>query len=284
MAARPRTLSLSMTPVAVGTALAWSAERKVHWLAIGAAVLASVLIQLGTNLHNDAADSKRGGDRSDRIGPPRATASRLLDAGIVNRVALASFAMATLTGVYLIYVGGWPIFVLGILSIASGWGYTGGPCPVAYTPLGELFVVAFFGVGAVGGTYWLCTGHITSGAVLAGLAVGSLTGAVLLVNNHRDAEADARVGRKTLAIMAGPDLTIWIYAGLMLLPFAFLPLIVSGSFRGSVLPAVIALPLAAVLIYRFAREPQGPIFNRILVETVQLQFWFSLLLSLGLAL
>src|SRR5258708_40274038 len=242
MAARPRTLSLSMMPVVVGTAVAWSAERKIHWLAIGAALVASVFIQLGTNLHNDAVDSERGGDRSDRIGPPRATASGLLDAAIVNRVALASFAVAALLGLYLVHVGGWPIFLLGILSIASGWGYTGGPYPVAYTPLGELFVVAFFGVGAVGGTYLLCTGHMSSAAVSAGLAVGSLTAAVLLVNNHRDAEADARAGRKTLAIAAGPAVTMWIYAGLILLPFALLPLIARVSPRAYVWPAVITLP------------------------------------------
>src|SRR5260370_22685686 len=186
MAARPRTLSLSLTPVVVGAAIAWSAERKVHWLAIGAALVASVFIQLGPNLQNDAADSERGGGGSDGMGPPRATASGLLDAAIVNRVALASFAVAALMGLYLVHVGGWPIFLLGILSIASGWGYTGGPCPVAYTPFGELFVVAFFGVGAVGGTYLLWTGHMSSAAVSAGLAVGSLTAAVLLVNNPRD--------------------------------------------------------------------------------------------------
>jgi 1,4-dihydroxy-2-naphthoate octaprenyltransferase len=284
MAARPRTLSLSMTPVVVGVAVAWSAERKVHWLAIGAALMGSVFIQLGTNLHNDAADSVRGGDGHDRIGPPRATASGLLNAAIVNRVALASFAIAAVMGLYLVHVGGWPILLLGLLSIASGWGYTGGPCPVAYTPLGELFVIAFFGVGAVGGTYLLCTGHLSLAAVSAGLAVGSLTAAVLLVNNYRDAEADARVGRRTLAIAAGPEVTMWIYAGLMLLPFALLPLISRASPRGYVWPAVMTFPLAAALIYRFTHEPRGPIFNRVLVQTVQLQFLFSLLLSLGLAL
>ena len=104
-------------------------------------------------------------------------------------------AVAALLGAYLIWVGGWPIFLLGVLSILSGWAYTGGPLPIAYTPLGELFVVAFFGLGAVCGTYWLCTETIAPAAIEAGLAVGCLTGAVLLVNNHRDAEADARVGR-----------------------------------------------------------------------------------------
>jgi 1,4-dihydroxy-2-naphthoate octaprenyltransferase len=284
VAARPRTLSLSMTPVAVGTAVAWAGERKVQWLAVAAALIASALIQLGTNLHNDAADAERGGDGPDRIGPLRATASGLLSAVNVCRGAIASFAIAAIMGLYLIHVGGWPILLLGILSIASGWGYTGGPYPIAYTPFGEVFVVAFFGVVAVSGTYLLCTGHATLAAVIAGLAVGSLTAAVLLVNNYRDVEEDARVGRRTLPIAVGPHLTVWIYAGLMLLPFALLPAIAHLLARGYIWPAVIALPFAIALINLFAHKSPGPIFNRILAQTVKLQLLFSGLLSLGLAL
>lgn len=284
LAARPRTLSLSMTPVAVGAAVAWAEGSQVHWLAVAAAFVASAFIQIGTNLHNDAADAERGGDGPGRIGPPRATASGLLSAMNVHLGALASFAMAALMGVYLIYVGGWPILLLGILSIASGWGYTGGPYPIAYTPLGEAFVVAFFGVVAVAGTHLLCTGHTTPAAVIAGVAVGSLTGAVLLVNNYRDVEDDARVGRRTLPIVVGPYLSIWFYALMMLFPFALLPIIGELLPRGYVWPAVVALPLAAAVIYRFAREPRGPVFNRILVQTVQVQLLFSVLLSAGLAL
>ena len=284
MAARPRTLTLSITPVVVGTALAWAAERKVHWLAVLAALVGSAFIQIGTNLHNDAADFKRGGDGPERIGPPRVTASGLLSATTVNRGAMICFAIAALMGIYLVFVGGWPILLLGILSIASGWGYTAGPFPIAYTPLGELFVVAFFGVAAVGGTYFLCTGEISLPALAAGVAVGSLTGGVLLVNNHRDVVSDARVGRRTLPIVVGPTLTIAVYIGLMLLPFALLPLIDGALPNGQVWPALIALPLVFVLIYRFAREPRGPVFNRILVQTVQAQLAFSLLLSLGLVL
>jgi 1,4-dihydroxy-2-naphthoate octaprenyltransferase len=284
MAARPRTLTLSITPVAVGTALAWAVERNIHWLAVLAALVGSIFIQLGTNLHNDAADFERGSDGPDRIGPPRVTASGLLTAAAVNRGAMVCFAIAALMGVYLVFVGGWPILVLGVLSIASGWGYTGGPLPIAYTPLGELFVVAFFGVGAVGGTYFLCTGDITAPALEAGLAIGSLTGAVLLVNNHRDLESDARVGRRTLPIIVGPTATTAIYAGLMLLPFALLPLIGRALPHGRAWPALIALPLALAMTYHFARVPRGPVFNRILVQTVQVQLAFSLLLSLGLVL
>jgi 1,4-dihydroxy-2-naphthoate octaprenyltransferase len=284
MAARPRTLSLSMTPVVVGAALAWAVDRRIHWLVLLAALLGSICIQLGTNLHNDAVDSERGGDGPDRVGPPRVTASGLLSGRNVKRGAAVCFALAALMGLYLVAVGGWPIFLLGVLSIVSGWAYTGGPLPVAYTPLGELFVIAFFGVGAVGGTYWLCAGHLATAALAAGLALGLLTGAVLLVNNFRDVEADARVGRHTLAIVAGPQGTAWIYAGLMLLPFALLPLIGRALPHGQVWPALITLPLTLALIYRFMREPPGRGFNRILIWTVQVQCLFGLLLSIGLLL
>jgi 1,4-dihydroxy-2-naphthoate polyprenyltransferase len=282
MAARPRTLTISVTPVMVGAALAWAVERRVHWLAVLAALVGSVFIQLGTNIHNDAADFERGGDGPDRIGPRRVTASGLLNAGAVHRGAILCFAIAALLGVYLVFVGGWPILLLGILSIAAGWGYTGGPLPIAYTPLGELACVIFFGLGGVVGTYYLSTGQSTVPAIVAGLAIGSLVAAVLLVNNHRDVVSDARVGRRTLPIVVGPTLTVAIFAGLMLLPFALLPLIGRSLPHGEVWPALIALPLALAMIYRFAREPLGAVFNRILVQTAQVQFAFSLLLSIGL--
>ena len=284
MAARPRTLSLSITPVVVGAVLAWAVHRQIHWLPVLAALIGSMCIQLGTNLHNDAVDSERGGDGPDRIGPPRVTALGLLSGRNVKRGAAACFGVTALMGLYLVAVGGWPIFLLGMLSIVSGWAYTGGPWPVAYTPLGELFVIAFFGVGAVCGTYWLCTGRLDAPALATGFALGLLTGAVLLVNNFRDVEADARVGRRTLAIVAGPHGTAWIYGVLMLLPFALLLPIGHALPQRHVWLAMIAMPLALALIYRFMREPQGHGFNRILVWTVQIQFLFSLLLGIGMLL
>lgn len=284
MAARPRTLCLSTAPVVVGAALAWAVQRGLHWPAFVTALVGSVFIQIGTNLHNDAADSERGGDGPNRVGPPRVTASGLLDAAAVRGAALGCFALAALMGLYLVLLGGWPILVLGLLSILSGWAYTGGPWPIAYTPLGELFVVAFFGLGAVCGTYWLCTGALGRAAVETGLALGLLTAAVLLVNNHRDAEADARVGRWTLAIAAGPTITIWIYAALMLAPFALLLPIGRTLPHGHVWPALFALPPALLLIQRFIHVPRGRQFNRVLVQTVQVQSLFSLLLALGLVL
>ena len=284
LAVRPRTLTLSTTPVVVGTALAWAVERKVHFPAIMAALVGSILIHIGTNLHNDATGSKRGGDGPDRVGPPRAAASGLLDEATVNRAAIACFAAAALMGIYLIWVGGWPIFLLGVASILSGWAYNGGPFPIAYTPLGELFVVIFFGLVAVCGTYWLCTGTIGSLAVETGLALGFLTGAVLLVNNHRDIAADARVGRHTLPLVAGTVATNWIYAAMMLVPFGLLLLISRALPSGHVWPAFISLPLVGLLINRFFHEPRGRGLNRILLQTVQIQLLFSLLLCVGLVL
>ena len=284
MAARPRTLGLSVSPVLVGAALAWAAHGQAPAKTILAALIGSMCIQLGTNLHNDAADSERGGDGPDRVGPLRVTAAGLLSARSVKRGAGVCFATAALMGLHLVIIGGWPILALGLLSIASGWAYTGGPRPIAYTPLGELFVIAFFGLGAVGGTYWLCAGTLDAPPLLAGLALGSMAGAVLLVNNFRDRDADARVGRRTLPIVAGPRYTAMMYAALMLAPFALLLPLGLALPGHNVWVAVIVLPSTLMLIRRFVREPRGAGFNGILVQTVQVQVLFSFLLAAALLL
>jgi len=243
-----------------------------------------MLIQIATNLHNDAADAERGGDGEGRVGPLRATAAGLLSGDAVKRGALLCFALAALAGIYLVTVGGWPILLLGLASFASGWAYTGGPRPIAYSPLGEVFVIAFFGIGAVGGTYWLCTLHFSAAALAGGLACGFFAAAVLLVNNQRDLETDARAGRLTLPMATGARATHWLYGAFMLLPFALLPLLARELPRGQVWLALIAIVPALALIARFAREPRGPGFNAILVRTAQVQLLFALLLCGGLIL
>jgi 1,4-dihydroxy-2-naphthoate octaprenyltransferase len=151
--------------------------------------------------------------------------------------------------------------------------------------LGELFVMIFFGLGAVSGTVWLHVGRLTQAALLSGLAIGCFGAAVLLVNNYRDAVADARAGRRTLAIVAGPKVTPWLYAVLMGLPFLLLPVFGLVMARAAhAWLAVGALPLAALMVRRFFREKPGPAFNRILGQTAQVQLAYGLLLSLGLAL
>lgn len=282
MAARPRTLGLSVSPVVVGAAVAWAAQQPLRWAAVVAALLGSMCIQVGTNLHNDAADSERGGDGPDRLGPPRVTAMGLISARSVKSAAALCFGLAAAMGLYLVAVGGWPILLLGLLSLLAGWAYSGGPWPIAYTPFGEAFVALFFGVGAVSGTYWLCAESLSVAAATAGLALGLVSSAVLLVNNHRDREADARVGRRTFAILAGPAGSSVLYAALLLLPFALLAPI-GGALPDHPLWLELALlPATVWLIYRFAHATTARDLNRLLVHTVQLQMVFSSLLVAGL--
>jgi 1,4-dihydroxy-2-naphthoate octaprenyltransferase len=280
-AMRPRTLTMALAPVVVGAALAWLIEGKTHVAAVLVAMLSAACIQIATNLFNDAKDFERGGDGPDRVGPLRAAASGLLSPEAIKRAAYGSFGLAALGGVFLIAVGGWPILLLGLASIASGWAYTGGPRPISYTPYGEIFVIAFFGLAAVCGTYWLCAGALALAPALAGCAVGLFAAGVLMVNNFRDAAADARVGRRTLAIVAGPERSRWLFAAMMLAPFALLaPLSASAPHNHMVL-ALGALPLALMQTRRLFVEPPGPGLNTVLARTAQTQAVFSLLLSLG---
>lgn len=285
LAARPKTLTVSFTPVLVGTALAWSQTGRVLWLPVVAAVLAALLIQIGTNLHNDAADFARGADTPERLGPRRAVASGWLSAAAVSRAALASFALAMGVGAYLVWHGGWPILALGLCSLAAGWAYTGGPRPLAYSGLGELFVWLFFGLGAVMGSFYLQTFSLGWGAFLAGSMLGMLAAAVIVANNYRDLDSDRRIGKNTLAVRLGRRGSQVEYALLLLLPFLLLPLLagLTGSGWKLGLP-LLPLPLALALLGRFCSEPPGPGFNRILAQTAGLQLIFGILLAMGFVL
>ncbi|MEZ5583791.1 MAG: 1,4-dihydroxy-2-naphthoate polyprenyltransferase [Candidatus Competibacteraceae bacterium] len=286
IAIRPKTLSIAVVPVLIGSALAWHDTGDLLWSVLLAALLAALLIQAGTNLHNDAADFERGADSSaTRLGPARVTAQGWLSAVQVHRGAWLSFAMAMLLGVYLIRVGGWPILTVGLLSIAAAWAYTGGPKPLAYTGMGELFVWLFFGLVAVAGSYYLQTERLTWSALLVGALVGMPAAAVLVVNNYRDLDNDKRVGKNTLAVQWGRSASQLEYALLMLLPFALLPLLpllgVGGW--GWALPYV-SLPLAFGLVRRFRSESPGPAFNPLLAATARLQLIWGGLLYVGLLL
>ena len=280
-ASRPRTLSLSLAPVAVAAALAFAGAGALRWGAVLVAAVASALIQIATNLHNDAADFLRGADARGRIGPKRVCAAGLIDAATVEKGARLCFAGAAAGGFYLVWVGGWPILVGGALSILCGWLYSSGPRPIAATPFGELFVLVFFGFFAVGGSYWLAIGRLDAVALVAGAALGLFAAAVLLVNNHRDRVEDARNGRRTLAIVLGPRATGALFAllapapYLMLIPMAFL---LPGR---PVWTALATAPYSIAVAVRFLRERPGPGFNAILAQTAQSQAIFALLLCFG---
>jgi 1,4-dihydroxy-2-naphthoate polyprenyltransferase len=280
-AARPRTLSLSLAPVAVAAALAFAGAGALRWGAVLVAALASALIQIATNLHNDAADFLRGADARGRIGPKRVCAEGLIDAATVEKGARLCFIGAAAGGLYLVWVGGWPILVGGAVSILCGWFYSSGPRPIAATPFGELFVLVFFGFFAVGGVYWLAIGRLDAVALVAGAALGLFAAAVLLVNNHRDRVEDMRNGRRTLAIVLGRRATGALFALLLLAPYLLLipmALLLPGR---PVWTALAAAPYSMAIVARFLRKPPGPGFNAVLAQCAQNQAIFALLLCLG---
>jgi 1,4-dihydroxy-2-naphthoate octaprenyltransferase len=282
-ATRPRTLSIAATPVLVGTALALAEGASLAWLAMLAALCCALLIQVGTNLHNDAADFEHGTDRADRIGPLRVTAAGWASPAAVRRAAAISFALALLLGFYLVFIGGWPILAAGIASLLAGWAYSGGRYPISHTPLGELFVLIFFGLVAVAGSHWLQLRAWSPNAWLAGIVVGMPAAAVLLVNNYRDLEDDIRSGRRTLAAVMGRENSRLVYAALMLLPYAVLLLLALHGMQGALL-GLLASPFSASLIRRLQHTEPGPQLNLLLAGTAQAGFALGLLLAIGLLL
>jgi len=279
LACRPKTLSVSLSPVLVGTAVAWHDTHAVLWLPLLAAALGAAFIQIGTNLFNDVGDFLRGTDTPGRLGPKRATAEGWLTPGMVKAGAWLSFALAFLCGIYLVWHGGWPIVAIGLASLAAGWAYTGGPKPIAYGPLGEVFVFIFFGLVAVGGSYYLQTLSLAPTALLAATLVGIHAAAVITVNNYRDHDGDKANGKNTLAVRLGRPAMRHLYAAEMLAPYALLPLLASLGWAAA-LP-LLSLPLALKLIRRFRHETPGPIFNQILAATAGLQLLFAILLLLS---
>ena len=282
LACRPKTLSVSLSPVLVGTAIAWHDSGTLLWLPLLAAALGAAFIQIGTNLFNDVGDFLRGTDTPARLGPKRATAEGWLTPGKVKAGAWLSFALAFLCGIYLVWHGGWPIVAIGLASLAAGWAYTGGPKPIAYGPLGEVFVFIFFGLVAVGGSYYLQTLTLTPIALVAGTLVGIHAAAVITVNNYRDLDGDAKSGKNTLAVHFGRPAMRRLYTGLLLTPYALLPLLAGLGWHALLPP--LSLPLALKLIQRFHHETPGPVFNSILAASAGLQLLFAILLSLAFTL
>lgn len=281
LACRPKTLSVSLSPVLVGSALAWHDAGTLLWLPLLAAALGAGLIQIGTNLFNDVGDFLRGTDTPERIGPRRATAEGWLSPRAVQAGAWLCFLLAFVCGSYLVAHGGWIIVVIGLASLAAGWSYTSGPKPIAYGPLGEVFVFVFFGLVAVGGSYYLQTLTLGAPALLAAALVGLHAAAVITVNNYRDRDGDAAHGKNTLAVRLGRPAMRRLYAVELLAPYALLPLF-AGLGWPAALP-LLSLPLAGSLLRRFWREPPGPAFNAILAATAGLQLVFALLLALAFA-
>lgn len=271
LAARPKTLSAAIVPVLMGTALA----PRIHWVMFSCALAGAVLIQIATNLFNDALDFKKGADTGERLGPIRVTQAGLIGPSAVMRAAIVCLAGAALCGIPIIVRGGWPMLVVGLISMLMAYGYTGGPYPLAYHGLGEMFVIVCFGLIAVGGTYYLHTLKLTGDAVLAGLAAGSLATVLIVINNLRDVESDRKSAKKTLAVRFGERFARAEVGLFALLPFAAVALI-----ERRLLITLLALPLAIALILRVHRSP-GAELNRCLGMAGALQWVFGILFVAG---
>jgi 1,4-dihydroxy-2-naphthoate polyprenyltransferase len=285
MAARPRTLPAAIAPVLVGTAAAYYAVDDLRWGAFVAALAGSILIQIGTNLANDYSDAKRGADTADRLGPVRVTSSGLIAPRRVLYATWIAFAAALAVGIYLATVAGWEILVVGAVSIAAGVLYTGGPRPYGYAGLGELFVFLFFGLVAVNGSFFVQLEELDWLPFLLSIPIGFLATAILVVNNVRDLETDARAGKRTLAVRLGRERTRGLYMTLVIAAFTLLPLaLLLGDGPAWALLGLLAAPLAIAPARAVVGRVDGPALNGALAGTGMLLAAFSVLVSLGLLL
>lgn len=282
MAARPKTLPAAAAPVLVGVALAVAAEA-FHALAAACAFAGALLIQVGTNFANDYQDFLKGADTDARKGPLRVTQAGLASPEAVKRATILAFALAVVAGLYLIWRGGWPLLVIGVLSILFGALYTGGRYSLAYLGIADLFVLVFFGPVAVAGTFYVQALTVTTEAVVAGLGPGFLATAILLANNIRDVREDRRANKRTLVVRLGRRAGIALYVGCFVGAGAVLVALWLGTTATAwVLLATLALPLGVVnartLTGSEAYETVGPVLGK----TAGALLVYSVLLSVGL--
>lgn len=274
--ARVRTLPAAIGPVLVATVIAGSQWRPLQALL---ALVVSLALQVGVNYANDYSDGVRGTDDV-RVGPVRLTASGLATASQVKRAAFISFFIASLAGLALAATTSWWIIVVGVVSIAAAWGYTGGKSPYGYKGLGELSVFIFFGVVATVGTFYVQTEEITWPVIAASVPMGSLSCALLVINNIRDRAQDELVGKKTLAVRLGDQGARWFYVFLISSTYLFAGL--TGA-TWAILTIVTA-PLAIPLCRQVLGGATGAQLIPLLAKTGKLQMVFSLVFAISLIL
>jgi 1,4-dihydroxy-2-naphthoate polyprenyltransferase len=283
LASRPATLGAAFVPVAVGTACAFVVSQVRPGPAL-ATLAGAILLQVGANFANDVFDYEKGADTAERLGPTRAVQAGLLTGKQMRAAMALVFALALACGVYLTGVAGPAIVVIGLLSIASAILYTGGPYPLGYHGLGDVFVMIFFGFIAVCATAFVQLSYVPALAYWAAIPVGALATNILVVNNLRDLETDARAGKRTLAVRFGRQATLAEY--LLLLALAYLipvGLLLTGELGPSGLLPLATLPWGRVLFRDLQRE-RARALNRTLVGTAKLLVVFGVLFAVGIAL
>jgi 1,4-dihydroxy-2-naphthoate octaprenyltransferase len=277
LASRPKTLPAAVVPVWLGCVLArlltgtWD-PALAAWTLGGA-----LAIQISTNFFNDAIDFHKGADTEKRLGPQRVTASGLLSPQTVMGIALALLGIATLCGWVLYRHSGWPVIAIGIPSLFLAYGYTGGPFPLAYRGMGELFVLLFFGIVAVAGTVFIQTGQWPAEAWLLGAQTGLLSCVLISINNFRDREEDASTGKRTLAVRFGPIAAVaLVWLEIKIAAFGGLAWIAFGK-PVLMLASLPVLLIGARILWSLLTEPAGPKTNRLLaLGGIQLLLFASL--------
>ncbi|QHS15809.1 1,4-dihydroxy-2-naphthoate polyprenyltransferase [haloarchaeon 3A1-DGR] len=298
LAARPQTLPVAAAPVLVGVGLALH-DGVFAPLPAFAAFVGAALIQIGTNFANDYYDAVKGADTADREGFTRVTASGIIEPPAVKRAMWVTFALAVVVGVYLVSVGGVAILLVGLASIAAGIAYTGGPYPLGYHGLGDPFVFVFFGVVAVTGTYYVQAAAVVASAfptelVAAGLSVDALIASlpiaaiatnVLVVNNVRDREEDARTGKRTLAVRFGYRFSRLQFIALTALAYVVPVWFAVGTagYGLTALAPLATLPRAASIVATIRTETSGEALNPALERTGKWLAAYAALFGLGLA-
>ena len=295
LAARPQTLPAAAAPVIVGTALAIYADVFAP-LPAAMAFIGATLIQIGTNFANDYYDAIKGADTEDREGFTRVTQAGIIPPEQVKLATIVTFTLAIFSGTYLVYIGGLPILVIGLVSVFCGWAYTGGPYPLGYHGLGDLFVFVFFGIVAVMGTFYVQAvtavepltttipeGTVTLEAFVASLPIAGISTAIIVVNNIRDRETDVEAGKRTLAVRLGYRWSRVEYVALLALAY-ITPLWfwLAAGFGPSVLLPLVSLPYAAVVTRTVLTRTDGDALNPALEGTGKLLAIYSVLFAVGM--
>ncbi len=280
LAIRPKTLPAAAAPVIVGTSIALGDQLFRLGPAL-ASLLVALLLQIGSNLANDVFDFKKGSDTDERTGPMRVTHAGLLKPNQVLIGMWIVFVLAFIVGIYLTIVGGWPILAVGLLAIISAIAYTGGPFPIGYHGLGEIFVFIFFGLVAVCGTYYVQAETINSMALWASIPIGLLITAILVINNLRDIETDKKSGKKTLAVRMGKNATLIEY--FLLLGFSYIiPLILWAKGLTSFVIMIVWLSIPMILpLVKDVTTKIGKPLNKTLADTARLGLIYAVLFSIG---